>query len=129
MPRSLTRPQPPDPALAQDAAAFRRFNRLYTRFLGTLSEGFLRTEYSLAEGRVIYELATRRPAAQAKEIGETLGLDPGYLSRILTQFEKAGLVTRKTSKRDSRAADLQLTARGRAIFRTLDTRAEKQARD
>ena len=125
----MPRPQPPDPALAQDAAAFRRFNRLYTRFLGTLSEGFLRTEYSLAEGRVIYELATRRPVPQAKELGESLGLDPGYLSRILTKFEKAGLVTRKTSKRDNRAADLQLTARGRAIFRTLDTRAEKQARE
>jgi DNA-binding MarR family transcriptional regulator/GNAT superfamily N-acetyltransferase len=121
-------PQPQDAALTADAAAFRQFNRVYTRFLGTLSEGFLRTQFSLAEGRVIYELATR-PKAQAKEIGETLGLDAGYLSRILTKFEKAGLLTRKTSKRDSRAADLQLTARGRAIFRTLNTRAEKQARD
>ncbi len=122
-------PQPLDANLAADAAAFRQFNRVYTRFLGTLSEGFLRTEYSLAEGRVIYELATRRPAPQAKEIGEALGLDPGYLSRILTKFEKSGLVTRKTSKRDSRASDLQLTARGRAVFRTLNTRAEKQARE
>jgi DNA-binding MarR family transcriptional regulator/GNAT superfamily N-acetyltransferase len=121
-------PQPQDAALAADAAAFRQFNRVYTRFLGTLSEGFLRTQFSLAEGRVIYELATR-PKAQAKEIGETLGLDAGYLSRILTKFEKAGLLTRQTSRRDSRAADLQLTARGRATFRTLNTRAEKQARD
>jgi len=121
-------PQPQDSALAADAAAFRQFNRVYTRFLGTLSEGFLRTQFSLAEGRVIYELATR-PSAQAKEIGETLGLDAGYLSRILTKFEKAGLLTRKTSKRDSRAADLELTAQGRATFRTLNTRAEKQARD
>jgi len=124
---SMTR-HPPDVALAADAAAFRQFNRIYTRFLGTLSEGFLRTEFSLAEGRVIYELATR-PNTQAREIGETLGLDAGYLSRILTKFEKAGLLTRKTSKSDSRAADLQLTARGRAIFRTLNRRAEKQARD
>jgi DNA-binding MarR family transcriptional regulator/GNAT superfamily N-acetyltransferase len=121
-------PQPQDAALAADAAAFRQFNRVYTRFLGTLSEGFLSTEFSLAEGRVIYELATR-PKAQAKEIGETLGLDAGYLSRILTKFEKAGLLTRRTSKLDSRAADLQLTARGRTTFRTLNTRAEKQARD
>lgn len=121
-------PQPQDASLAADAAAFRQFNRIYTRFLGTLSEGFLRTEFSLAEGRVIYELATR-PKTQASEIRETLGLDAGYLSRILTKFEKAGLLTRRSSKRDSRAADLQLTARGRAIFRTLNTRAEKQARD
>ena len=82
-------PHPQDAALAADTAVFRQFNRVYTRFLGTLSEGFLRTEFSLAEGRVIYELATR-PKAQAKEIGETLGLDAGYLSRILTKFEKAG---------------------------------------
>jgi len=121
-------PHPQDAALAADTAVFRQFNRVYTRFLGTLSEGFLRTEFSLAEGRVIYELATR-PKAQAKEIGETLGLDAGYLSRILTKFEKAGLLIRKTSKHDSRAADLQLTAQGRATFRTLNTRAEKQARD
>jgi GNAT superfamily N-acetyltransferase len=56
-------------------------------------------------------------------------MDAGYLSRILTKFEKAGLVARKTSKLDSRAADLLLTAKGRAAFRTLNTRAEKQARE
>lgn len=121
-----------DTALATDAAAFRHFNRVYTRFLGTLNEGFLRTEYSLAEGRVLYELATRSSQAaqepQAKAIGEALDLDAGYLSRILTKFEKAGLVERRTSKGDSRAADLRLTARGRATFRTLNLRAEKQAR-
>ena len=75
----------PDTSLAPSAAAFRRFNRAYTRFLGTLNDHYLRTEYSLAEGRVLYELATHsRP--QAKEIAEALGLDPGYLSRILKQI-------------------------------------------
>jgi DNA-binding MarR family transcriptional regulator/GNAT superfamily N-acetyltransferase len=118
----------PHSALAADAAAFRQFNRRYTRFLGTLTDSFLRTEYSLAEGRVLYELATH-PQIQAKEIGETLGMDAGYLSRILTKFEKSGLIARKTSKRDSRAADLALTAKGRAAFRILNTRAEKQARE
>jgi DNA-binding MarR family transcriptional regulator/GNAT superfamily N-acetyltransferase len=119
--------------LAADAAAFRHFNRVYTRFLGTLNEGFLRTEFSLAEGRVLYELATRsRQGAaqepQARAIAEVLDLDAGYLSRILSKFEKAGLVERRTSKEDSRAADLRLTPRGRATFRTLNLRAEKQAR-
>jgi DNA-binding MarR family transcriptional regulator/GNAT superfamily N-acetyltransferase len=117
-----------DPALAADAAAFRQFNRHYTRFLGTLTDSFLRTEYSLAEGRVLYELATHAKI-QAKEIGETLGLDAGYLSRILAKFEKAGLIVRRTSKTDSRAADLHLTPQGRAAFRVLNTRAEKQARE
>jgi len=116
------------PGLAADAAAFRRFNRMYTRFLGTLSEGFLSTEFSLAEGRILYELAANR-RTQAKEIGEHLGMDAGYLSRILSKFEKAGLLRRKTSKADNRAAELHLTALGRAAFRTLNDRSEKQARD
>lgn len=65
---------------APSTAAFRSFNRAYTRFLGTLNNHYLRTDFSLAEGRVMYELATR-PGVQAKEIAENLGLDPGYLSR------------------------------------------------
>ena len=118
----------PDAAFAADTAAFRRFNRVYTRFIGTVTERFLETRYSLAEGRVLYELATR-PHPRAKAIADALGLDAGYLSRILTRFEKAGLVTRRMSKSDNRASDLRLTARGRTAFRTLNTRAEKQARD
>jgi DNA-binding MarR family transcriptional regulator/predicted N-acetyltransferase YhbS len=106
---------------------FRRFNRAYTRFLGTLDDHYLRTEYSLAEGRVLYELATR-PRPQAKEIAEVLGLDPGYLSRILRKFERTGLVARATARDDKRASDLRLTARGRAAIRTLNVRADKQAR-
>jgi DNA-binding MarR family transcriptional regulator/GNAT superfamily N-acetyltransferase len=117
-----------NPALAHDAAAFRRFNRVYTRFLGTLGDHFLRTNFSLTEGRVLYELAAGGKT-QAKAIGEALGLDAGYLSRILGKFEKGGLITRQRSKRDNRAADLALTARGRAAFRTLNSRAEKEARE
>lgn len=116
-----------DRALLADAATFRHFNRVYTRFIGTVTERFLRTPYSLAEGRVLYELATRmRP--RAKDIAEALGMDPGYLSRILAKLQKAGLLTRKTSKTDSRASDLRLSAKGRTVFRTLNQRAEKQAR-
>jgi len=117
----------PDAALAADAAAFRRFNRVYTRYLGTLNDSYLRTAYSLSEGRVLYELATH-PQIQAKEVAESLGMDGGYLSRILAKFEKTGLISRKISSADNRAADLALTASGRAAFRTLNLRAEKQAR-
>jgi DNA-binding MarR family transcriptional regulator/GNAT superfamily N-acetyltransferase len=116
-----------DPILAHSTAAFRHFNRAYTRFLGTLDDHYLRTDYSLAEGRVLYELATR-PRPQAKEIAEALGLDPGYLSRILRKFERTGLVARATSRDDKRATDLRLTVRGRAAIRTLNVRADKQAR-
>jgi DNA-binding MarR family transcriptional regulator/GNAT superfamily N-acetyltransferase len=117
----------PDAALSQDAAAFRRFNRLYTRFIGTVTERFLQTPYSLAEGRVLYELATRtRP--RAKDIAEALAMDAGYLSRMLAKLERAGLLTRKPSTADSRASTLRLTPKGRAVFRNLNQRSERQAR-
>jgi DNA-binding MarR family transcriptional regulator/GNAT superfamily N-acetyltransferase len=115
------------PSLAPSTAAFRSFNRAYTRFLGTLNNHYLRTDYSLAEGRVLYELATCRPTPQAKEIAETLGLDPGYLSRMLRKLERAGLIARAIASHDRRAADLTLTARGRAAVRTLNDRADSQA--
>jgi DNA-binding MarR family transcriptional regulator/GNAT superfamily N-acetyltransferase len=118
---------PLDRALAPSTAAFRSFNRAYTRFLGTLNNHYLHTDYSLAEGRVLYELATRHKP-QAKEVAEALGLDPGYLSRILRKFERKGLVARATAKHDRRASDLRLTARGRAAIRTLNLRADQQAR-
>jgi DNA-binding MarR family transcriptional regulator/GNAT superfamily N-acetyltransferase len=117
---------PSDPALAQSTASLRSFNRAYTRFLGTLNDHYLRTDFSLAEGRVLYELATA-PRPQAKEIAQNLGLDPGYLSRILRKFVRAGLVARSTASRDRRASDLRLTARGRTAVRTLNTRADDQA--
>ncbi|HKD05992.1 MAG TPA: helix-turn-helix domain-containing GNAT family N-acetyltransferase [Bryobacteraceae bacterium] len=115
-----------DTSLADAIAAFRRFNRAYTQFLGTLNESYLSTGYSLAEGRVLYELATR-PKVQARKIAGALGLDAGYLSRILTKFENAGLVSRATEESDNRASNLLLTARGRAVVRTLNSRADKQA--
>ncbi|HTR35876.1 MAG TPA: helix-turn-helix domain-containing GNAT family N-acetyltransferase [Bryobacteraceae bacterium] len=114
-------------SLASDAAAFRHFTRTYTRLIGTLDEGLLHTEYSLAEGRVIYELATRAEP-RAKEIAQELGMDPGYLSRILGKFKRAGLLKRKVSARDGRVADLALTRQGRKAFETLNALAEKQAR-
>jgi len=106
--------------------AFRQFNRMYTRFIGTLNEGLLSTKYSLAEARVIYELATR-PQPNSKEIADGLGMDPGYLSRVLSKFESSDLITRKVSKQDHRSADLSLTRRGKAAFKTLNALSQKQA--
>ena len=113
-------------SLAPSTAAFRSFNRTYTRFLGTLNDHYLSTEYSLAEGRVMYELATH-PGVQAKEIAEALGLDPGYLSRILRKLERLSLIARATSTDDKRASNLTLTAKGRAAVHTLNKRADTQA--
>jgi DNA-binding MarR family transcriptional regulator/GNAT superfamily N-acetyltransferase len=113
-------------AFSDDIAVFRRFNRMYTRFIGTLQEGLLNTEYNLAEARILYELGTRS-SPRAKDLAETLGLDPGYLSRLLAKFERSALLRRKAVVEDSRAADLILTARGRSAFRKLNDRSDCRA--
>jgi DNA-binding MarR family transcriptional regulator/GNAT superfamily N-acetyltransferase len=115
------------PVLAKDVSIFRRFNRMYTRFIGTLNEGLLNSPYSLAEARVLFELATR-DAPKAREIAEELGMDAGYLSRLLGKFERDGLMERKVSELDGRYADLMLTARGRTAFKKLNALSEEQAR-
>src|ERR1700761_959200 len=99
-----------------EIAAFRRFNRLYTRFIGTLQEGLLDTPYSLSEARVLYELATRQQPL-AGEIALELGMDAGYLSRVLRKFETARLLKRATSREDGRQVNLALTQKGRSAFR------------
>jgi DNA-binding MarR family transcriptional regulator/GNAT superfamily N-acetyltransferase len=105
--------------LTDDIATVRRFNRLYTRQIGLLEERFLRSPFSLAEARVLYEIAnTERPSA--KKIGETLALDPGYLSRILQRFSRGGLISRKVSAEDRRQSFIALTSKGRKTFAPLD---------
>ena len=100
-------------------AAVRAFNRFYTRKLGVLDQQLLKSPFSLSEARVLYELAHREDAA-AKEIGIELGLDPGYLSRIIQKFDEDGLITRKPLPADRRQYRLGLTARGRQAFARLE---------
>jgi DNA-binding MarR family transcriptional regulator/GNAT superfamily N-acetyltransferase len=109
-----------------EIATFRRFNRFYTRMIGTLGEHFLDTPYSLTEGRVLYELA-HREAVTAKDLASELSLDPGYLSRILRKFEEATLIEKETSPADARLTFLKLTHRGRAAFAELNQLSTKQA--
>ena len=71
----------------------RRFNRFYTRAIGMLGEGYLGSGFTLAEARVIYELA-HRETPTSRQIGNALQLDPGYLSRILKRLEAQGLIGR-----------------------------------
>ena len=110
-----------DPAIS----AVRAFNRFYTRQIGVLREGLLKSPFSLAEVRVLYEIAHRRQPS-ATELCEELGLDPGYLSRILRGLEKRGLVSKSPSRQDGRQSLLGLTARGRKIFATLDERQNQE---
>jgi DNA-binding MarR family transcriptional regulator/GNAT superfamily N-acetyltransferase len=100
-------------------SAVRAFNRFYTRKLGVLDQQLLKSPFSLSEARVLYEIATRENPA-AKEIGVELGLDPGYLSRIIQHFDDSGLITRTPLPSDRRHHQLDLTAKGRQAFARLD---------
>jgi len=100
-------------------AAVRAFNRFYTSKLGVLDQRLLKSPFSLSEARVLYELAHREDPA-AKEIGIELGLDPGYLSRIVQKFDDDGLITRKPLQSDRRQYRLGLTAKGRQAFAKLE---------
>ncbi len=104
----------------------RRFNRFYTKQIGVLRKGYLDSEFSLAEGRVLYEIA-HRDQPIAAELSKDLDLDPGYLSRLLAKFEKQGLVARKASGNDARQSHLSLTARGRQAFVPLEAKSQRLA--
>lgn len=97
----------------------RRFNRFYTRQIGVLREGFLRSPFALAEARVLYELA-QHELVTATQLAEELGLDAGYLSRVLRSFEERGLIVRRRSDADRRQFLLSLTDSGRRGFAELD---------
>jgi len=103
-------------------AAVRRFNRFYTRQIGVLRKTYLGSRYSLAEMRVLYEIA--HGAQTATEVGHTLDLDAGYLSRVLRNFEKAGLITRKPSPDDARQSRLALTAKGARTYAPYEKRSQ-----
>jgi DNA-binding MarR family transcriptional regulator/GNAT superfamily N-acetyltransferase len=104
--------------------AVRRFNRFYTTKIGVLHEPY-KAPFSLTETRVLYEL-THRNNATAGELGRELGLDAGYLSRILASFEKKRLIIRSASKADARQQILSVTAKGRTVFAKLNARTEDE---
>jgi DNA-binding MarR family transcriptional regulator/GNAT superfamily N-acetyltransferase len=105
--------------------AVRQFNRFYTQKIGVLHEGLLSSPFSLTEVRVLYELAHReRPVAS--EVGKDLGLDPGYLSRILSSFKTKGLIESKPSEQDGRQSILRLTQKGKEAFSPLNERARDE---
>ncbi|SRR5579871_1119786 len=107
--------------LEQRVAAIRRFNRFYTHKIGVLREGFLGSQFSLAQVRVLYELA-HHDALTAAALSKDLSLDPGYLSRILRDFEARRLIERTPSNADGREMLLSLTPRGRDVFAPLNRR-------
>jgi DNA-binding MarR family transcriptional regulator/GNAT superfamily N-acetyltransferase len=104
----------------------RAFNRFYTGAIGVLREGLLRTPYSLTEARVLYELGQGQ--AEAAELRRRLGIDAGYLSRLLARFESDGLIARERSSADRRRQVVRLTAQGRGAYEILDARSAQEVR-
>ena len=108
--------------------AFRKFNRFYTIQIGLLNQGLLKTPYSLTQSRILFELAHSKQMT-ASDLIRVLGVDPGYLSRLIGQFEKQGLLKRGRSKADSRKRLLTLTTKGKKAFSVLDERSSEEARN
>lgn len=114
--------------LARQAQAVRAFNRFYTRQIGLLEEGYLASPFSLTEVRVLYELA-HRDGLTATELGRDLGLDAGYLSRILKKFGKAGYLARSEAPEDGRRSLLALTAAGQKAYAPLRESSQEAIAD
>lgn len=111
--------------LAQRTAELRSFNRFFTTRIGVLGEGILGSPYSLTEARVLFELA-QQDNVEVAGLRRDLGLDAGYLSRILAGFERDGLVDRQRSTADARRQLLRLTRQGREAFAALDARSTEE---
>jgi DNA-binding MarR family transcriptional regulator/GNAT superfamily N-acetyltransferase len=112
-------------ATEEQVAAVRSFNRFYTTVAGLLREGLLGTDLTLTEARVVFDLAQREQTAVGA-LRESLGLDAGYLSRLIGRLEERGLLRRERSKEDARRQVLTLTARGRHKFELLDERSARE---
>lgn len=115
----------PTPVAEDRVQAVRQFSRFYTKRIGVLQEKLLGSEFSLTEVRVLYELA-HRERCTASQICDDLGLDAGYLSRILRHFVSLKLIVKERSRADARHFGLQLTRKGREIFASLDRQSTQQ---
>lgn len=108
----------------QTVAAVRRFSRFYTRQLGILADGILHSPYTLAEVRVMYEIAHGENVS-AVDLTDQLRIDPGYLSRIIRKLERLKLIERARCNSDRRRSILALTAKGKAEFGQLDIQQDR----
>lgn len=111
-------------AVAEHIEAVRRFNRFYTRQIGLLRDGYLGSPFGLTEVRVLYEIA-HRERTSATDLAQELGLDPGYLSRILRGFEQRRLIRRRPLESDRRRTIVSLTRTGQSAFANLNARQRR----
>lgn len=103
----------------------RRFNRIYTQILGLLNNKFLKSNYSLTEARILFELAQTNNHV-SRDLSKQLHLDPAYLSRLLMRFEKQGLIRKKKSPEDTRKRILSLTSKGKSEIARLQSMSNLQ---
>ncbi|AVD90978.1 MULTISPECIES: bifunctional helix-turn-helix transcriptional regulator/GNAT family N-acetyltransferase [Pseudomonas] len=112
--------------IRERADAVRRFNRFYTRQIGALQEHLLQAEFSLTEARILFELGAASAGLKSSDLCHLLGLDAGYLSRVIGGFEKKGLISKARSAIDARASQIQLTEPGRQVLASLEQAAREE---
>jgi len=111
--------------LADRVDIIRDFNRFFTRQIGVLRDGLLHTPYSLTEARLLFEMGSRQQVT-ATELRRALGLDAGYMSRLLSRLEEQGLLEGQPDDADGRQRQLRLTPHGRQTFELLNTRSQEE---
>lgn len=108
-----------------DVQKIRSFNRYYARILGIFDKKFLGMDFSVTEVRIIGEIG-RNPKLTAKDLGSYLSVDKGYMSRMLQNLEKQGLIWREKSEKDAREKQLRLTEEGERLNDILEEKANQR---
>src|SRR5881275_1724749 len=103
----------------------RRFNRLVTERVGALNDRFLGRPRPLGEARLLWEIGL--DGCEVRLLRSRLGLDSGYLSRLLRSLEAAALVQVSANPADARIRVARLTSGGRRERAALDKRSDKLA--
>ena len=114
-----------DISFEERISTIRKFNRLITRRIGALREGLLHSPYSLTESRIIFEIA-KLDTLTASDLAKELGLDAGYISRILSNLEQKEIIEKVRSEQDARQRILHLTPKGQNAFELLDQRSHDE---
>jgi DNA-binding MarR family transcriptional regulator len=112
---------------ANQVEQVRRFNRLVTRRIGALSDDYLSRGRPLGEARLIFEVSSAGGMDLGRLRGK-LGLDSGYMSRLLRSLEKQEMIEVRRKAGDGRAREVILTDKGRQEFAAYDSRSAKLAR-
>ena len=108
-----------------DVQKIRIFNRYYARVLGVFDKKYLGVDFSVTEVRIIGEIG-RNDSLTAKELAEYLSIDKGYMSRMMQNLEKKGLIERVKSEKDAREKHLRLTEEGKKLNLLLEEKADQR---